>query len=72
MADRHWSQERCVVAKAYPGKKWTQKVLEMSDEQVHEIYVSIMFRMENERKQREAMEKHRESAATDVKEAVNA
>lgn len=44
MSDRHYTQERVEVAKAYPGKKWAQKVLGMSDAQVHEIYVSIMNR----------------------------
>ena len=43
---RHYSQERVEVGKAYPGKKWAKKVLEMSDAQVHEIYVSIMRRKE--------------------------
>lgn len=53
----HYSQERIVVGNAYPGKKWVQKVMAMSDEQVHEIYVSIMFRRENEKKQKKAKEK---------------
>lgn len=57
----HYSQERVVVGQAYPGKKWVQKVMAMSDEQVHEIYVSIMFRRENEENQRKAKEKARKS-----------
>lgn len=44
------SEERRVVGSAYPGKNWAKKVLKMSDEEVHDIYESIMFRRENERK----------------------
>lgn len=47
---RTHTQERVVVAEAYPGKNWVKKVMEMDDEQVHEIYVSIMFRRKNEAK----------------------
>lgn len=54
--ERHYSQERVTVAQAYPGKNWTKKVMEMSDEQVHEIFVSIMFKREIEEKARKAME----------------
>ena len=50
------SQERIVVGQAYPGKNWAKKVLSMSDEEVHDIYVSIMFRRENEAKQKAAKE----------------
>lgn len=50
---RTYSQERVVVAEAYPGKNWTKKVMDMSDEQVHEIYVSIMFKRKNEAKTKE-------------------
>lgn len=53
---RTFNQERTVVAEAYPGKNWAKKVMEMDDEEVHEIYVSIMFRRANEAKQREARE----------------
>lgn len=45
------------MAQAYPGKNWTKKVVAMSDEQVHEIYVSLMFKRENEAKQKAAREK---------------
>ena len=55
----HYSQERVEVAKAYPGKKWTQKVMNMSDEQVHEIFVSIQFRREVKKKKKKAMEEAR-------------
>lgn len=52
----HYSQERVTVAQAYPGKNWAKRVMEMSDEQVHEIFVSIMFKRENEEKFRKARE----------------
>ena len=51
-----YSQERVVVAQAYPGKGWTKKVMAMSDEQVHEIYVSIMFKRNVEAKSKAAMD----------------
>ena len=57
---RTYTQERVVVSEAYPGKNWARKVLEMSDEQVHEIYVSIMFRRENEAKSKAAKEQKKE------------
>ena len=53
----HYSQERVTVAEAYPGKNWTRKVMAMSDEQVHEIFVSIMFKRKNEQKQKDATQK---------------
>ncbi len=40
----YWSEERYAVAKAYPGKKWMEKVARMTKEQVHEIYVSLQER----------------------------
>ena len=40
----YWSEERYAVAKAYPGKKWMDKVARMPKEQVHEIYVSLQKR----------------------------
>lgn len=43
---RHWSAERSELAKAYPGKKWYKKVLEMSDAQVHATYISVRNRLE--------------------------
>ena len=50
MSDRHWSAERCEVASAYPGKKWREKVLNMSDAQVHATYISIRNRKESGKK----------------------
>lgn len=47
---RHWSSERSELAKAYPGKKWYKKVLEMSDEQVHAAYISVRNRKESGKK----------------------
>ena len=49
MSERHFSVERTVVANAHPGKRWLEKVLQMSDEQIHAIYVSIMQKKEKER-----------------------
>lgn len=49
--NRHWSSERTELAKAYPGKKWQQKVLGMSDAQVHAAWISIKNRREKEKKQ---------------------
>ena len=43
---RHWTPERSELAKAYPGQKWYKKVLEMSDEQVHAVYISVKNRRE--------------------------
>ena len=39
--NRTWSAERAELAKMYPGKKWEQKVLGMSDEQVHQTLIHI-------------------------------
>ena len=47
---RHWSSERSELAKAYPGKKWYKKVLEMSDEQVHATWISVKNRLEKKKK----------------------
>ena len=47
---RHYSQERVQLANAYPGKKWAQKVMNMSDAQVHAAWVSIKNRKEKERR----------------------
>ena len=43
----YWSEERYAVARAYPGKKWMDKVARMPKEQVHEIYVSLQQRKED-------------------------
>lgn len=48
--DRHYTQERVQVAKAYPGKKWAAKVLEMSDGQVHQIWIELQKKKEKEAK----------------------
>ena len=45
----YWSVERYEVARAYPGKKWMDKVARMPKEQVHEIYMSLRKRKEKER-----------------------
>lgn len=57
-----YSQERIEVAKAYPGKGWTKKVMGMSDEQVHEIFVSLQFRRDVEARQKKAMAARKEKA----------
>ena len=49
MSERHYSAERTELAKMYPGKKWTDKVIAMSDAQVHATLVSIRQRKEKER-----------------------
>lgn len=45
----YWSEERYAVARAYPGKKWMDKVARMPKEQVHEIYLSLQKRKETGR-----------------------
>ena len=47
--DRHYTPERCELAKMYPGKKWVKKVSEMSDAQVHAVFVSVRNRKEKEK-----------------------
>ena len=42
----YWSEERHAVARAYPGKKWLDKVARMPKEQVHEIFLSLKKREE--------------------------
>ena len=37
----YWNEERYAVARAYPGKKWMDKVGRMPKEQVHEIFLSL-------------------------------
>ena len=49
MSDRHYTAERAELAKVYPGKKWVDKVMNMSDAQVHETLVSIRKRKEEGR-----------------------
>jgi hypothetical protein len=44
----YWSEERTYVAKAYPGKKWMDKVSRMPKEQVHEIYLSLRKKREKD------------------------
>lgn len=48
----YWSEERYAVARAYPGKKWKDKVSRMPKEQVHEIYLSLQKRKEKQREDR--------------------
>lgn len=48
-SDRHYTQERVELAKCYPGKKWQQKVIQMSDKQVHETLISIRNRKEKKK-----------------------
>lgn len=40
----YWNEERYAVARAYPGKKWMEKVGRMPKEQVHEIFLSLKKR----------------------------
>jgi hypothetical protein len=40
----YWNEERYAVARAYPGKKWMDKVGRMPKEQVHEIFLSLKKR----------------------------
>ena len=47
--NRHYSSERSELAKMYPGKKWTDKVIAMSDAQVHATLISIKQRREKEK-----------------------
>lgn len=49
MSDRHFTAERAELAKCYPGKKWTEKVMRMSDAQVHETLINIRKRKEKEK-----------------------
>ena len=46
-APGYWSEERYAVARAYPGKKWWEKVSRMPESQVHEIFLSLRKRKEN-------------------------
>ena len=48
-----YSQERINVMRAYPGKKWAQKVMQMSDGQVHEIWVSLQNRAAKSKEKRD-------------------
>lgn len=50
MSERHESAQRCELAKMYPGKKWAEKVKNMSDAQVYRVFVSIRNRREKEAK----------------------
>ena len=54
--DRHWSPERSELFKAYPGKKWQDKVYNMSDAQVYATLVSIRQRREKSRDNRDSGE----------------
>ena len=48
--NRHYSAEREQLAKAYPGRKWAEKVLKMSDAQVHATWIDILKRKEKKNK----------------------
>lgn len=48
--NRHWTPERSELIKAYPGRKWYKKVLEMDDQQVHEAWISVRNRLEKKKK----------------------
>lgn len=43
-------QKRAVVAKAYPGESWAQRVKKMSDAQVHTVYMRIINQSSSRRK----------------------
>ena len=49
MSERHYTAERADLAKAYPGKKWVEKVMNMSDSQVHAALVNIRKKREKDR-----------------------
>ncbi len=46
---RHYSAERTELRKMYPGKGWEDKVMKMSDAQVHATLISIKQRREKEK-----------------------
>ena len=48
--NRHYTAERCELAKMYPGKGWERKVMKMPDDQVHATLVSIRQRKEKEKR----------------------
>lgn len=50
-SDYHYTAERAELAKAYPGKKWVEKVAKMPDSQVHTVLVSIRNRKEKKAKE---------------------
>lgn len=50
-SDYHYTAERSELAKAYPGKKWVEKVAKMPDSQVHTVLVSIRNRKEKKAKE---------------------
>lgn len=47
--NRHYTSERSELAKMYPGKKWADKVIAMSDAQVHATLISIKQKREKEK-----------------------
>lgn len=47
MVSKH---ERAVVAEMYPTRGWAKKVDEMSDAQVHAIYLKIIAKQDNQEK----------------------
>lgn len=48
--NRHYTQERVNLAKAYPGKGWQKKVMNMSDAQVHAAWLDVQKRREKKEK----------------------
>ncbi len=51
------SHERAVVAAEYPSRGWAKKVDNMSDIQVHAIYLKIIARQEQEKTDNDKKEK---------------
>lgn len=51
--DRHYSADREALAKAYPGKKWRDKVLKMSDAQVFVALANVRRKNEKKAKKKE-------------------
>ena len=48
-APGYWSEERYEVARAYPGKKWWEKVSKMPESQVHEVWVRLQKKKQKEK-----------------------
>lgn len=54
-SDYHYTAERAELAKAYPGKKWVEKVAKMPDSQVHTVLVSIRNRKEKQKNEKNSV-----------------
>lgn len=50
---RHYTSERAELSNMYPGKKWVTKVANMSDAQVHAVYIECRNRQEKKKKEAE-------------------